>query len=319
MSAEFNQLRQTAAEFRHSQGPVRAERIEARLGELIGGAAVVSFDLFDTLTSRSVDHPVDLFHYLEFHPEFAKLGLGPTIPGLRVKAENIARREGMRLTGSEEILLPDIYRVFCALTKLSPGLVEPLTAAEEEVDLSLSLPNEGGRALFLLAEKSGKPIVILSDTYHRPEFILRLLGHFGYSVAADRVYCSSFHKKSKGRGDPLRRRVEGPRHRGRGAPPHRGQPPFGQRDSVGTRHPHALASVPGPPRRSPPLPRRGGGAPFGGPLARRPDPADLRFEFLLGTDRLRRPRAAPDRLRPLAPGAVRGEEERPRLLPPPRR
>ncbi len=182
--------------------PASPGEVDRVMESRLAAAAAVSFDIFDTLTARSVYHPVDLFWLLNRHPRFAALGLSDDqIGAARVQSDEISRQLMQRQTGGMEVNLHEIYQIFCQLVKADASLVPVLAAAEEEVDLGTALANEEGRPLFDAAARSGKPLVFVSDTYHSPAFLERLLRQCGYPAEASRIFASSHERKNKHRGD----------------------------------------------------------------------------------------------------------------------
>jgi FMN phosphatase YigB (HAD superfamily) len=176
-----------------------ASAIEPIFAPLLQKAHTVSFDVFDTLTARIVYHPVDVFQFLAAHPAFQALDLAPdrNVAEYRAEAEQRAYAWMRNRMGNPNSNLREIYQVFCQRLGLDPALAETLALAEEDVELDLAQANEEGQVLFNDVVRSGKPIVILSDTYHRPEFIGKLLAHCGYQVRPEQIYSSSHRRMAK--------------------------------------------------------------------------------------------------------------------------
>jgi predicted HAD superfamily hydrolase len=182
--------------------PVGSSAIENIFRAQLAAATAISFDIFDTLTTRSVYHPHDVYKFLAAHPTFQALPLPAPdkVAAARLKAELKAYEQVLEKEGNPNANLREIYEIFCELLELDPAHVEPLALAEEEVEIQLALSNEEGAALFNDAVRTGKTLVIVSDTYHRPEFLLRLLAHCGYTVTPGQLYSSSDRRASKGEG-----------------------------------------------------------------------------------------------------------------------
>jgi predicted HAD superfamily hydrolase len=204
VTPDFNQFRKKALLFSRSMHvpPTGASAIAGLVAVKLERARAVSFDIFDTLTSRSVYHPEDVFKFLPDQPAFQALGLDPNvdIPPARFKAEHATYQSLLEETGQANANLREIYRTFCRRVGADPRHAEALARAEEEVELALAIVNEEVRFLFDEAVRLGKPIAFVSDTYHRPEFLARLLAQCGYADPARPIYSSCHYRKSKGDG-----------------------------------------------------------------------------------------------------------------------
>jgi FMN phosphatase YigB (HAD superfamily) len=201
---DFNQFRKKALIFSRqlSPRPATAAGIAGQMTEKLARAKAVSFDVFDTLTTRSVYHPEDVFKFLADQPAFQALGLPASvaIAKERHKAEHATYASLHREKGNGNATLLEIYQTFCADLGLDPKKAPSLVAAEEEVELLLGLANDEAHFLFEEAVASAKSIVIISDTYHSQEFLARLLKSCGYAIEGKTIYSSCHHRASKGEG-----------------------------------------------------------------------------------------------------------------------
>lgn len=179
----------------------RDEEIEQIFAQGLDSYQVVSFDIFDTLLVRNVDHPSNVFLFLKDEPAFQKHAFAAPIPRLRMEAEQLARRALYRSMGSGEVNLSEIYAVFCQQNHLPLEQVPHLVAAEEKVELMLCRPNPFFERLYRRAKEAGKHVIIASDMYLGQEFLLRLLTEKGFAVDNQDLYLSSRLRCSKQGGD----------------------------------------------------------------------------------------------------------------------
>lgn len=189
--------------------PTKSADIPKVFEEALALCSVVSFDIFDTLVFRQVFHPRDVFLNLEKQDAFRRHGPWKRpVFELRIQAENQARNAWFQKMQTGEVLLPEIYDAFCQIAGLAPELAAVLAAAEEEVELGLCRPNPPVQALYQRARQSGKPIIFLSDTYHRRDFLVRLLAANGCETDAGAVFASSEYRVHKQGGQLFLRVLE---------------------------------------------------------------------------------------------------------------
>jgi FMN phosphatase YigB (HAD superfamily) len=159
---------------------------------------IVSFDAFDTLIVRQVNHPTDVFLLLERMSAFQARSPWPKqISEMRREAENQARRAMFESQRTGEVTLKEIYVVLCRLANLPECHALSLVEAEEQVELSLCLANPPVRECFELALHRAKQIMVVSDTYHSQEFVYRLLKAAGYSSRRESIAVSSEKRMNK--------------------------------------------------------------------------------------------------------------------------
>jgi predicted HAD superfamily hydrolase len=198
---DFNQFRKKTLLLsrRIVPKPTASSATEVIFASLLAKAQAVSFDVFDTLTARIVYHPIDVYQFLAAHPTFQalKLPADRNVAEYRADAEQRAYAWMRNRMGNPNSNLREIYQVFCQRIGIDPELSEALALAEEDIELELAQANEEGQVLFNDVVRSGKPMLILSDTYHRPEFIGKLLAHCGYRVKPEQIYSSSQRRMAK--------------------------------------------------------------------------------------------------------------------------
>jgi FMN phosphatase YigB (HAD superfamily) len=150
-----------------------------------------SFDVFDTLLVRRVAHPMDVFLHLERQPAFTVHSFARPIAELRVEAERLARGRLFENQKTAEVVLPEIYEAFCELSQLPTTAINDLVSAEEAVELKLCRRNPRLQALFHRAAMAGKPLLAISDTYHRGDFLAQLLESIGSPLPRACIFASS--------------------------------------------------------------------------------------------------------------------------------
>lgn len=178
-----------------------AGRLYSAFNEMLPAVDIVSFDIFDTALVRYVDHPVDVFFHLAQHPTFKAHRFAKPVSRQRIEAEKTARKMVFNIIASYEVTSLEIYQVFCDLNGISREYAEGFVAAEEQIELDLCIACGPIQRLAQEALKAGKRVLFVSDTYHTPDFLLRLLRNIGYNVESKDIFASSVARKSKQSGD----------------------------------------------------------------------------------------------------------------------
>ena len=149
-----------------------------------------SFDIFDTLITRDVYKPTDIFIFLgkklrdkkiiEITPfEFMKK---------RIEAEKFARIN----SNFEEITLDEIYLVLSNLVSFNLEDINEVKFLEEEIEFNFSSPIEENRRL------TSYESILISDTYFKKEFLASLLKKNNISYRD--IFVSSEFRKTKHHG-----------------------------------------------------------------------------------------------------------------------
>ncbi|MBV4365392.1 HAD family hydrolase [Erwinia sp. BNK-24-b] len=150
------------------------------LRHLAKNAKVISFDFFDTLYTRPIDDPEDVFDFLGLN-----FGI-EDFRQLRRAAQTAAFRQMIK-AGRKEITLKNIYDNF-------PQAGErrfDIEKAEFEFELALVEPNDTIVDFYNEMLAAGKHVVITSDMYFGEDFFKRALEKFGITqvplyISADR-------------------------------------------------------------------------------------------------------------------------------------
>jgi predicted HAD superfamily hydrolase len=167
-----------------------------------------SFDVFDTVLTRNVLYPKDVFHLIQnripgrFHEKGSRLGKG--FWGRRVWAEFIARRHKIH----EDISLADIYRSLAHIYSVDNRLRDRLVELELEVESDVLVPLDGAAALLASCRTHGTGVIFVSDMYLPAAFIRGLLEREGFFLPGDRLYVSGEVGLTKASGNLFRYLLE---------------------------------------------------------------------------------------------------------------
>jgi glycosyltransferase involved in cell wall biosynthesis len=153
----------------------------------------VSFDLFDTLLTRPVLRPDDLFYFLD--ERYGKI-LGGSFHDIRCLAE---RRLRERTKG--EVTLDGIYEEIKESLSLDAADVEEIERAEIELEDEYLTVRESVKNLLDFARSLDKEIIITSDFYMGESIISPILKKRG--IYFDKLIISSDFGKTKAEGGLL--------------------------------------------------------------------------------------------------------------------
>lgn len=154
----------------------------------------VSFDFFDTLVSRRVPRPCDVFFELGLRLRAqGKLELRITAERfmeLRIKAETLARKKSR----VQEISLREIYRQFPE--DLFLCTIEDLMNFEIQIEKEMVFPVSEMVDIVKLASKYGKKVIVVSDTYLSSRNLEEFWEKSGAGVSIE-YFASSEHGTGK--------------------------------------------------------------------------------------------------------------------------
>ncbi len=159
-----------------------------------------SFDIFDTILTRTVLYPRDVFHLVQG----ALANSVPAVPGRlarsfwggRVWAEFIARRQ----RNSEDISLTDIYRVIARRHVLDDRQRNGLMQLELAMESLVLVPVPGAAQLVDNWRSQVDRVVFASDMYLPTVFLREILERHGLFADGDRIYVSGELGKTKASG-----------------------------------------------------------------------------------------------------------------------
>ena len=129
-----------------------------KIQNLIDSADIVSFDVFDTLITRKVLHPTDVFSLVSLFAE-QRMIISFDFRELRLEAEkSLAESE---FKNSYSIL--DIYKEIAQRGNLTEEDASQLLGIELEAEEKLVVPRKDVQELFLNLYNSGKKLILDSD------------------------------------------------------------------------------------------------------------------------------------------------------------
>ena len=146
-----------------------------KIQNLIETSDIVSFDIFDTLITRCVLHPADVFSLVDILAK-RRLSVDFDFREARTEAEKNLQTGEKKHT----YILKDIYGIIKAEHNLSDEETVALMSIELEAEEKVILPRSDVRDLFLKLYNSGKKIILISDMYLSSKQIKKLLQICGY-------------------------------------------------------------------------------------------------------------------------------------------
>ena len=157
------------------------------------GKKVVSFDVFDTLLFRMVNHPLDIFRIMENVlriDDFAKL------------RDEMQMAASMQAEKEKGIPHADIDQIYDYMSSHIEGEHdwERIKKIEIEIEDALLVANQEMQELYQIAIDRGIRVIAVSDMYLQKEQIQLFLQHAGYQDISQ-IYVSSECKKTKYRKD----------------------------------------------------------------------------------------------------------------------
>ncbi|MGP9514566.1 HAD family hydrolase [Psychrobacter sp. AOP5-CZ1-12] len=169
-----------------------ANYLSSDIIDKVASNEVISFDIFDTLIIRPFSFPHHVFTYM--NDEVAE------ITGDYDEKFSIYRRslhqEVKKITALEEVRLDEIYDYIAEVKGWSVKVKNEVKALELNNELHFCTEKKYGKAVFELARKLNKKIILISDMYLSKEHIEAILSKNGYSEY-DGLYVSSEYRKAK--------------------------------------------------------------------------------------------------------------------------
>lgn len=137
---------------------------------------VISVDMFDTLVFRQCFDPVDAFHLQ--HARLREAGLDPGDAAAWVGLRKDHEHALARAAAPHEITLDQIYEALRAPLGWSPTEADMALALELEVEAELIRPYPQVVTALWEQQRSGRTIIVQTDTYLPAEFIARVLDRY---------------------------------------------------------------------------------------------------------------------------------------------
>ena len=165
-------------------------------------ADLVCFDIFDTLITRKVRHPVDVFQLVDTMMP-ARLSLSFDFKKYRISAEQAA----YECSANGQAMLKDIYGILEGKLGLTPEKTNSLMDLELEAEKLLAVSRTDVRDLVTELHRSGKKLLLVSDMYLTTEQLRPLLETCGYPNDLP-IVVSCEEGKSKGDGSLWKKVVQ---------------------------------------------------------------------------------------------------------------
>jgi predicted HAD superfamily hydrolase len=168
----------------------------------LDGLDLISFDVFDTLITRTWREPSDLFLAVGYRLRAAQLFAGTPAEwtSIRRSAEDRARQRN----GVNEVSLEDIYE----FVKSDLGWTSENVAQAIRIELDQELKNirpiAPAHARFAALQSAGRRVVVTSDTYFIHAQLSGLLAQSGYMITKESIFASATHGVTKDSGQLFR-------------------------------------------------------------------------------------------------------------------
>lgn len=163
---------------------------ETQLRQKIEQADVVSFDFFDTLFSRKVCNPRDIFELLE-RESVSKTGFG--IPYKELRNSAIQELD-------EDYSLDELYQQMAKKIGVEEWKLAEIYDRELQIEKDLLVPRTDMLAYVEYVKRSGKEVYIVSDMYLPKSFYCEVLNTWKIEIDEARILISCEEKKSKRNG-----------------------------------------------------------------------------------------------------------------------
>ena len=147
---------------------------------------VISFDIFDTLVTRCVYNPDDVFNILS---EYLK---DPNFLLKRKKAEQNARNRY-----NYDVNLSEIYSQYKLDNNISSSEAKKIEKLEINLEKELIVARRDMIDILKELKKAKKTVILTSDMYLPKTAIIEILDKCGYNKIYDEIYVSNDIKKEK--------------------------------------------------------------------------------------------------------------------------
>lgn len=153
---------------------------------------VVSFDVFDTLITRKIYNPDDVFRIID-NLISKDIKLNQSFIIIRKQAENLIRTE------KNDPDINEIYNKIQEMCNLTSGEVRKIKDLEIFLEKKLLIPRKDMLKLFNLLKENGNTIILVSDMYLTSDIIKDILKQNGY-IGYESIYvsCECNLRKDKG-------------------------------------------------------------------------------------------------------------------------
>ncbi|RZM75685.1 HAD family hydrolase [Leptolyngbya iicbica] len=161
---------------------------------------IASFDVFDTVLTRTVGSPESSF--LLLGKKLQQLSLIDCSAEAFARIRQAAEQRAFDNAGGldSNVTLEQIYREVGVVLRLPASHCNQLMAVEEQLEAALLQPIPACRAKLQAARDRGEKILFLSDMYIGHRFIQSQLERHGLFLPGDRLYVSCDYAQSKASG-----------------------------------------------------------------------------------------------------------------------
>ena len=159
------------------------------LMKLLSGYDVISFDIFDTLITRCLPKPNDVFQLVEL----ILTDEGKSEVGF-AEAREQAEKNANFIRGYPSF--DEIYDELKNLCNLSEEEIKKIKQTEFRIELELLVARRDVLSLFSALIKQGKRIVLVSDMYFSSKQLRKILINCGYELEGVEIVVSNEARKS---------------------------------------------------------------------------------------------------------------------------
>ncbi|WP_294033351.1 hypothetical protein [uncultured Moraxella sp.] len=157
---------------------------------------IISFDVFDTVVTRLVECPIDVFAFIEAKLVSQGYILARGFAKNRLLAEQQARNTAFNKNRAEEITIDEIYNALVAQFGYTQDFANAAKSCEVSSEIDLCVAISDHSELISQLKKLGKTIIFVSDMYLHPQDIEMILKTNGFDNY-DYLFVSSFFGKTK--------------------------------------------------------------------------------------------------------------------------
>ncbi len=183
----INLLNSSKDYFHKNKGKYNNDYIEEVL-ENLENYDIVSFDIFDTILTRLVECPIDIFSIVEQYLIESKYPAeGFAIA--RFESEKIARDSAYK-AGKEEITLENIYEQISSLYPKYDDFLDEAKRIEIFIEVNYCVPSIDNLFLINKIIEKNKKIILVSDMYLDKKTIIQMLNKINVT-SFDNLYLSS--------------------------------------------------------------------------------------------------------------------------------
>lgn len=143
---------------------------------------IISFDIFDTLITRSVYNPDDVFTLVQEKIRSENIvKIDNFLEKRKLSEENVRKKK--KYLG--DCSIDEIYDEFALVTKIEKEESEKIKDLEFKTELQLIIPRYDVLDIYNKLLQEGKQIILVSDTYFTKSQIEKLLSKCGYYCYSD--------------------------------------------------------------------------------------------------------------------------------------